>query len=732
MNTPSSEQQYIIDNIIKGYNICCCAVAGSGKSTTILSLSNQLNDKKILQLTYNSSLRLEVQDKVKELELKNINIHTFHSLAFHYYSKQAHTDTGLRQVLLYNMKPKKNIEKIDILVIDENQDLTELYFQFIIKFLLDMQNKIQVVCLGDPRQCIYEFKGADPRFLTMADKIWSNFMYLKNPEFIHCTLKTSYRITDQMGQFVNKALLGDELMLTCRNGEPVTYMRNNRNNVEKFLIYTIRSLLDSGVKPDDIFILAASVKGINSHVRKLENKLVETDIPCHVPIFETEKLDERVIENKIVFSTFHSVKGRQRPYVFIIGFDNNYFMQYARTLKKNECPNTLYVGCTRAIKQLYLIEYDQYPTDRPLQFMKMGHHDLKKCEFVNFKGTPRSIFYNQLGESEMLKPIIDKRYETPSKIVKFIPDYVLNKISPIIEQIFVQSSQDIFEISIPNIVKTDYGYEDVSDLNGIAIPALYYELKCKKNILRELIQNAILELKENEHYFLRNVIDSIPETCSNINDYLFLSNIYISIQERLYFKLKQININQYNWLNEEDIEDCLMRLENFVNIECENIPEFEKYIIHHSKDDLHVNIDKTLKPFFAENIVFRFSAIVDVFTEKSIWELKCTNTITIEHKIQMICYAWLWEMMEMPKREFKLLNIKTGELFVLNYEIDQLTTIIVLILKGKYEKPVFKTNEVFLEDLIQYMNVNTSYNILKNTEQFLDSDCFNLSLDIHI
>ena len=31
MNTPSTEQQYIIDNIIKGYNICCCAVAGSGE-----------------------------------------------------------------------------------------------------------------------------------------------------------------------------------------------------------------------------------------------------------------------------------------------------------------------------------------------------------------------------------------------------------------------------------------------------------------------------------------------------------------------------------------------------------------------------------------------------------------------------------------------------------------------------------------------------------------------------
>ena len=114
---------------------------------------------------------------------------------------------------------------------------------------------------------------------------------------------------------------------------------------------------------------------------------------------------------------------------------------------------------------------------------------------------------------------------------------------------------------------------------------------------------------------LRNIIESIPETCSNINDYLFLSNIYLSIQERLYFKLKQININQYDWLNKEDIEDCLMRLENLVNIECENIPEFEKYIIHHSKDD-HVNIDKTLKPFFAENILFRFRLLLTFSLKK--------------------------------------------------------------------------------------------------------------------
>ena len=47
------------------------------------------------------------------------------------------------------------------MVIDENQDISELYFRFILKFLLDHNDYIQLVFLGDIRQCIYEFKGAD-------------------------------------------------------------------------------------------------------------------------------------------------------------------------------------------------------------------------------------------------------------------------------------------------------------------------------------------------------------------------------------------------------------------------------------------------------------------------------------------------------------------------------------------------------------------------------------------
>ena len=506
-----------------------------------------------------------------------------------------------------------------------------------------------------------------------------------------------------MGFFVNKALIGDNLMLTCRDGDPVTYIRNNRKNVENILIFNIKNLINNGIKPDDIFILAASIKGINSYIRKLENRLVEHNIPCHVPIFETEKLDERVIDGKIVFSTFHSVKGRQRPFVFILGFDNNYFIQYARTLPKNECPNTLYVGCTRAIKHLFLIEYDERPTDRPLEFLKMGHRDLVNCSFVDFKGFPRKIFHNSDSSQDNIKSLIEKRFETPTKMIQFIPDFVLNEISPIIDKIFDFSQVYTTNIEIPSVIQTNYGYEDVSDLNGIAIPSFFYEKISKNNILKSLIDQSILEMRPNEHFFLKNTIKNIPETFNSINDYLYLSNIYISIQERLYFKLKQINSNEYNWIDEELLNQCIERLEKMIVENNEYIPSFEKTLIHNSNESLHENIDRILKPHFTENILFRFSAIIDVFSENSIWELKFTNQISIEHKIQLVIYAWIYQSMNLPSRDFKLFNIKTGELYVLNSNFDDLSTIVISILKGKYEKPLIKTDIEFRDSVKKHM-----------------------------
>jgi len=290
---PSEEQQIIIDHIKNGKNVVVNAVAGSGKSTTIISLSRQLSEKTIFQITYNSMLRHEMKEKIQNLELPNLTIHTFHSLAVKYYLDSAHTDTEIRHILYHNIPPRISLPNIDILAIDEAQDMSLLYFHFIYKFIRDMgeNSPKQIMVLGDHQQSLYEFKGADARFLTMADKIWSQVKAFQNSRFEKCSLRTSYRITTPMANFVNKTMLGNERMIAPRNGEPVVYVRNSRYNIEKTVLYQIQQLLQTGVKPSDIFILAGSIKGLNSHVRKLENILVENNIPCHIPTIDQDKLD---------------------------------------------------------------------------------------------------------------------------------------------------------------------------------------------------------------------------------------------------------------------------------------------------------------------------------------------------------------------------------------------------------------------------------------------------------
>lgn len=753
LNEMSGEQRQVFENIKNGYNVIVDACAGSGKSTTILSIAKELPEIEFLQMTYNAMLRYEIKEKTNLLDIENLKVHTFHSLAVKHYMPGAHTDTGIREILYNNTPPRYKIPKMDVLVLDEAQDMTYLYYQFMVKFCRDMYpptktsvkngskteiinrvvqpKAIQLLVLGDFMQGLYEFKGADIRFLTLADKIWETFDLLKTHEFKKCTLKMSYRITRPMAEFVNNVMLGTERLEACKDGEPVMYIRNSRSNLEKVVIYQIFRLLeDPDVKPSDIFVLGASVKGPTSNIRKMENVLAERNVPCHVPMLETDKIDERVIDGKVVFSTFHSVKGRQRKYVFIIGFDHTYMTYYARNLPRDKCPNTLYVGATRATQGLFLLESDQYNTDRPLEFLKMSHHEMIQQPYISFKGIPRTIFYEKEREPDSKDAnIIQKTIVTPTDLIKFVPESVIEEIMPLLDKIFVKESGEPDEIELPTIVKTRRGFhEDVSDLNGIAIPCIYHEHILKKigkkldqnldqqldkkidhnqaqNILRSMIQMNLEETKQGDYQYLKKIVEELPETCSCTSDYLYLANVYVAVQERLYFKLKQIERDEYEWLTPDMIKKCLNRFDKTIGQELsENLPQMEKQVIHHSLEFEHRQIDAILYQYFDTKQRFRFSARVDLVTDKCVWELKCTSNISNDHKLQVVIYAWLWRLTREPGEsaesnlDFKILNIKTGEMLRVEATIDELTQIMVALLKGKYGEPVVKTDEEFIAD----------------------------------
>ena len=719
---PSEEQQIIINHIKNGKNVVVDACAGSGKSTTILSCAAAMPDKRFLQITYNASLCKENRERVKEMGLKNVTVQTYHSLAVAKYLPTAHTDSCIREILYKKMLPSSRIIPNNIIVLDESQDMTFLYFQLIVKYVEDMGTPFQVLILGDYMQGLYEFKGSDIRFLIKAHEIWGFCRGLTSPLFERCSLKMSYRITNQMADYVNNVMLGEERLLACKEGEPVIYIRNTSYNIYKIVVYYIRELLKKGVKPSEIFVLGGSVKGPNSQIRRIENALSEAGVPCHIPMFEEGKIDEKVIDGKVVFSTFHCVKGRQRPYVFVVGFDQSYMKFYGRTLDSNKCPNTLYVGTTRATKQLFLLETDQYPEDRPLEFLKMTHLQMKEKSYIDFLGMPRTIFYDKVENTDQNK--ITTHETTPTELIKFIQESVLEKVQPILDDIFVKVSQENVEnLEIPTMTKTSRGfYEDVSDLNGIAISALYYDYltslweheekdddeqkeekeekeETSTNILYNIIKMSIQMMKPNEHMFLKNEFEKLDIESSSQEDYLYMANLYTATQEKVYFKLKQIERHEYTWLNKKVLGKCKNRMMTVLQEECEvEKPMIEETVIQKKEDEEHYEIDALLSQYFPKKR-FRFTARIDLMTYKTVWEIKCTTSITQDHLLQVVVYAWIMRTkFSHFEKEFKIFNIKTGEILLLNADKSRLDDIMILLLRGKYEEIEKQPDTNFIEN----------------------------------
>lgn len=456
---PSQEQQVIIDYLKNGENVVVDACAGSGKSTTVLSAASQMHDKKFIQLTFNRALSAEISERVVNLRLENIRVFTYHSLLVHYYNNQGYTDQEMRLVLNNDMSPIQELPDMDILVIDEAQDMSMLYFRFIVKFCKDLGNRIQLLILGDEQQALYGFNGSDTRFLTQASSIWKDFPLLIHPTFHACILQTSYRVTLSMARFVNEIMMGKTKMVsTGRFPSPVIYVRKTNIVIADMIVRNICSMLNLVYYPkekggsiynyrrrrpgegakyaeQDFFILAQSVKSTNSIVSMIESLLTYNGISCYLPSSDDIDIDERVTAHKVVFSSFCRAKGRQRKIVYVIGFDQTHFRYKSDVCQADwiHCQNDLYVACTRASEHLCVCEsIGPSVYHQPLRFLKQTEDEIKAHEMVRYAGETRG------GLEAIPEPRPNNLKNTSvTDLIRFISDSILESIEENVKQMFV-------------------------------------------------------------------------------------------------------------------------------------------------------------------------------------------------------------------------------------------------------------------------------------------------------
>ena len=224
------EQQDILETVsLLDTNVHINAIPGSAKTTTCLQIARVNPTRKILLLTYNKRLRKETLQRLNGLE--NIHVHTFHSFGYHnFHKKSCNNDIGLHHICTTEYYDVSF--NYDMLIIDEAQDLTMLLYRFVKKCYTYFMKKCPIVVVGDSRQCIFSFQGANERFLTQASRIfqWNPFPW------IHKTLSVTFRCPPSICGFINACLTPTDITLTSGANQLANTKRQTHQLQQQYLL----------------------------------------------------------------------------------------------------------------------------------------------------------------------------------------------------------------------------------------------------------------------------------------------------------------------------------------------------------------------------------------------------------------------------------------------------------------------------------------------------------------
>lgn len=701
--TISEEQNNVVNCIEQGQNVIVESVAGSGKTTCNIYIAKSQSDKSILLLTYNAKLKMETRDRVQMLGIQNIETHSYHSFCVKYYNNKCFTDYQIISIVKSNIIPLKKF-KYDIIILDEAQDISPLYHELVCKIYTDNLNlNAQLCVLGDRAQSIYDFNRADSRFIIYADQVFK----LNQLKWSRCELSQSYRITSEMANFINYCM-GNNFNI---KSDKITEKKPKYIITDAYSesIYSkqfteLRNFLKK-YKPEEIFILAPSVKNEKSPVRQLENLIKKNlkNIPVYVPVSDEEKLDEQVLKNKLVFSTFHQAKGLERKVVFIYGFDDSYFKFYKKNKNPKKCPNELYVATTRALEHLVLI------------------HSITNnyLEFLNKSYLPKYVDIIRDGELQLKNNKVTKTFEVSvTDLIKHLPVDVLNNC---IEYLSISNINKLGDkINIPFKSEQSQGYESLGEITGTAIPS-YLQLKktgsmsIYKEALQYLRENTIGDdSNPNDTDFIDSDSDDAkiivkPKSydLENINlkelkpdELLYIANFYCAKKSGFLYKIYQIT--NYNWLSQENLDYAYDRLLEL------NVSPKAKYEQYFEIVKLPELLDKRLYGY------------VDCIDKNNLYEFKCVNKLENEHYLQLAVYMYLYESNIRKKT-----NGTTTEQVISMYKTNIPSLVkdmlsYVEINKIKIEKETNPREKAKLEDLNARLMIQISRELNLKENKLLD------------
>lgn len=346
--------------------MCIVACAGSGKTTTIIQKIKYMiehlkclpSEFVICTFTNNST-----NDIIQRINIKNLTINTFHSMALEELIKYNYKITPntpdpipeeylIKYLQLLNDQSYTNNFKY--IFIDEFQDINQYQYDIILKWYDSCR---LLVVVGDDQQNIYTFRNTSIKYIL-------NFCTDFNGEYYY--LYTNYRsnigIVNVSNHIIkhNKNRIDKQILCGTVDKliKPKIRFFNNQLDEYKYILKAI-NLIDSSLS---IGILCRT----NKKLYKLENYLYVN----------------KVSVNRCRLLTIHSSKGLEFDHVIIINCVDGVIPLINSDIEEER--RLFYVGCTRAKKTLLItsIWYDIY---QPSRFIYELYTDRSLLDINNFE-----------------------------------------------------------------------------------------------------------------------------------------------------------------------------------------------------------------------------------------------------------------------------------------------------------------------------------------------------------
>ncbi len=342
MGTPStlqlsSEQQLFVEKALQGENILVDACIGSGKTTAIQHLCNELpKEKKILYLTYNKLLKVDAKSKIKK---KNVTVTNYHGFAYMILKRNG-ISAGIPDLIQTFVKEKPSLIKYDVLIIDEYQDIEQELAEML-QLIKESNQKMQIVAVGDMEQKIYD------KTTLHVEAFMKGFLEDHiSLQFTQC-FRLSAGLASMLGRIWKKRIVGV----------------NNSCTVEEMTKREIVPFL-AEKNPEDILCLGARTGALadvlnlleETYPQRFNKKTVYATISDNDSMGKTEPKDDSAI-----FTTYDSSKGLERKICVIFDFTESYW--HVRITKPQQSyailRNIFCVAASRGKNQIIFVKSEE-------------------------------------------------------------------------------------------------------------------------------------------------------------------------------------------------------------------------------------------------------------------------------------------------------------------------------------------------------------------------------------